>query len=185
MLPELNEIKEMRKRAGVTQRKLAEIVGVSQSIIAKIERGKVKPSYALVKLIITYLDTLQASNFGTLAPLASRPVLAVSGRDSIQKVIKLLQTTGFKQLPVKDNEIWVGCINERTISRHMIETNEPKKFVHKHVEQIMDEALPTTSEETLVKNVIPLLQQSQAVLVTKRGLVVGIVTNADLLKVIK
>ena len=49
----------------------------------------------------------------------------------------------------------------------------------------MEEALPTVSEDIPVEGIIPLLQQTQAVLTAKKGRITGIVTNADLLKLIQ
>src|SRR3989338_3454114 len=45
MLPELSEIGKRRRRLGVTQTQLAKLAGVSQSLIAKIEAGKVYPHF--------------------------------------------------------------------------------------------------------------------------------------------
>ena len=52
------------------------------------------------------------------------------------------------------------------------------------VEKIMEEAFPTVSEETPLSMVSALLQHEPAVLVAKRGRVFGIITKADLLKVL-
>jgi predicted transcriptional regulator len=41
---------------GLTQGQLAKIAGVSQSFIAKIESGKIDPSYSKVKTIFDVLD---------------------------------------------------------------------------------------------------------------------------------
>jgi len=184
MLPELKEIKERRLRLRISQRELAKTLGVSQSIIAKIERNKVSPSYSLVKKVFTYLDSVHATSGGRAADVASRPVAFVEFDDAVQKAVHILQSTGYKQLPVKEEDVWAGCLYERTISRHLVETNDPRSVLRKQVGQIMDEALPSVSEETPITAIIPLLQQYQAVLVTRKGRVTGIITNADLLKMI-
>lgn len=184
VLPELKEVRERRQRLRISQRELAKNLGVSQSIIAKIERNKVSPSYSLVKKIFTYLDSIHANNAGRASEIASRPVASVQADDAVQRAVHILQSTGFKQLPVREGDLWAGCIYEKTISRHLMETNEPRSVLRRQVGQIMDEALPSVSEETPIPAVIPLLQQSQAVLVTRKGRVTGIITNADLLKLI-
>lgn len=56
MLPSLDEIAKRRKLLGLTQKQLAKIAGVSQSFIAKIESGKIDPSYSKAKAIF---DTLE------------------------------------------------------------------------------------------------------------------------------
>lgn len=41
-------IREARRRAGLTQRELAELLGTTQSAIARLERGHTEPSYERV-----------------------------------------------------------------------------------------------------------------------------------------
>jgi predicted transcriptional regulator len=52
------------------------------------------------------------------------------------------------------------------------------------VAEVMDEAFPMIAEDTPISIAIPLLQHFQAVLTTKKGRVTGIVTNADLVRMI-
>lgn len=185
LFPELKEIREKRIRLGMSQRELARLLGISQSNVAKIERGKINPSYSLVKRIFAHLETIRSTNIGKVSEVASKPVAFVQKADPVQKAVQILQSTGYKQLPVKDGELWVGCLYERTISRHIVETNNPKAILRRQVGQIMDESLPAVAEDTPIPNVIPLLQQSQAVLTTRQGRVMGIITNTDLLKLIR
>ncbi|MCK4496763.1 MAG: helix-turn-helix domain-containing protein, partial [Candidatus Aenigmarchaeota archaeon] len=49
MLPEIKSIKNRRKLLGLTQKDLAKQAGVSQSFIAKMESGRINPSYNHVK----------------------------------------------------------------------------------------------------------------------------------------
>jgi predicted transcriptional regulator len=184
LLPELKEIRERRLRLRMSQRDLAKNLGVSQSLIAKIERSKVSPSYSLVRKVFAYLDSLHTANAGRAVDIASRPVAYVQSEDAVQKAVRILQSTGYKQLPVREGEVWAGCIYERTISRHLVETNDPRSVLRRQVGQIMDEALPHAAEDTPITALIPLLQQSQAVLVTRKGRVTGVITNTDLLKLI-
>ncbi len=184
MLPEIKEIRERRIRLRMSQRDLAKNLGVSQSLIAKIERNKVSPSYTLVRKVFTYLDSLHTSNAGRAVDVASKPVAYVQVEDAVQKAVRILQATGYKQLPVREGEVWVGCVYERTISRHIMENKDLRSVLRRQVGEIMDEALPLAAEDTPITVLIPLLQQSQAVLVTRKGRVTGIITNADLLKLI-
>ena len=184
LLPELKEIRERRLRLRISQRELAKSLGISQSSIAKIERGRVSPSYALAKRIFTYLDSVHTTNVGRAADIASKPVAYVQVDDAVQKAVHILQGTGYKQLPVRDGEVWAGCVYEKTISRHLMETDDPRSVLRRQVGQIMDEALPSVAEDMSITALIPLLQQSQAALVTRKGKVTGIITNADLLRLI-
>ncbi|HKS59574.1 MAG TPA: helix-turn-helix domain-containing protein, partial [Thermoplasmata archaeon] len=56
MLPALDEIPRLRRALGLSQTKLASLAGVSQSAIAKIERGQTHPSYEVVKRLLECLE---------------------------------------------------------------------------------------------------------------------------------
>jgi transcriptional regulator with XRE-family HTH domain len=45
-------VREARRRAGLTQRELAERVGTTQSAIARIERGATEPAYDRVRRLV-------------------------------------------------------------------------------------------------------------------------------------
>jgi predicted transcriptional regulator len=182
MFPDLKEIRSRRRRLRVSQRWLAKKVGVSQSIIAKVERGKASPSYALVSRIFSSLEFVNTKHDRRAKDIASRPVRWLRIGDPVRKAVRLFQSTGFKQLPIRDSGAWVGCVYERNISRRLVEDKDAKMAMKGEIGMIMDEALPSVVEEAPIEAFGPLLQRRQAVLVTRRGQVTGIITNADLLK---
>jgi transcriptional regulator with XRE-family HTH domain len=46
-------VREARRRAGLTQRELADRVGTTQSAIARIERGATEPAYDRVRRLLS------------------------------------------------------------------------------------------------------------------------------------
>ena len=58
-LPDISQIASFRRRLGVTQKRIAIESGVSQSLISKIEAGRVAPTYENAKLIIDALERLE------------------------------------------------------------------------------------------------------------------------------
>ena len=62
MLPKLEEIGRRRRLLALSQKQLANLSGVSQSMIAKIESGRISPSYLKTKAIF---DILRAWNVET------------------------------------------------------------------------------------------------------------------------
>ena len=56
MVVELEEIKEIRKKLGLTQSDLAKRAGVSQSLIAKVESGRLDPAYSNAQKLINALN---------------------------------------------------------------------------------------------------------------------------------
>jgi len=95
-----------------------------------------------------------------------------------------MNETGYSQLPVFDGLRAVGSITEKTVLNQILRGRDPKELSRFSVESIMDEAFPIVDEEAPVTVISALLQYSQAVLVTKKGQIKGIVTKADLLKVV-
>jgi len=185
VVPDLKEIRRRRERLGISQHKLAKDLRISQSTVAKIESGKINPTYKLVERIFSHLSSLHSVGMGTAGEVASKPVLAVREQTSVAEAVKTLQKHGFKQLPILNGNHNLGSLSERGISRRILETKRPESLLRKSVRTVMEEALPTLPEDVAVEVIIPLLQRTQAVLTSKKGRITGIVTNADLLKLIQ
>lgn len=55
-----NQVKELRTKLGLTQEKLAEMVGVSSRTIISLEKGKYKPSILLAyKLSLVFNESIE------------------------------------------------------------------------------------------------------------------------------
>lgn len=55
-----NQVKELRTKLGLTQEKLAEMVGVSSRTIISLEKGKYKPSILLAyKLSLIFNESIE------------------------------------------------------------------------------------------------------------------------------
>lgn len=75
-------VREARRRAGLTQRQLAELAGTTQSAIARLETGRTSPSFETVLALVRhcgfdldvmlverdYTDMWQAGDMLTLTP---------------------------------------------------------------------------------------------------------------------
>ena len=72
----------------------------------------------------------------------------------------------------------------KVILQRLMSTPNPDELSKQLIEQIMDEAFPTVGEDTPLSMVSALLQYEPAVLVARKGRVLGIITKADLLKVV-
>ena len=98
MLPPIEELKKRRIKLGLSQRKFASYLGVSQSTITKIENKKLSPSYELVKKAYDILDSFGSPQIGLAGDIAIKKVVAVQDNDLISKAVQILQQHGFKQL---------------------------------------------------------------------------------------
>jgi len=184
MLPSLDEIAKKRKMLGLTQKQLARMAGVSQSFIAKVESGKIGPSYSKVKAIFDVLEKVETQVSHTAKRMFHRGVIGVQKDEQVAKAISLMMKHGYSQLPVFDGEQVVGCISEKTILNQVTAGKELSQLSQEIVEEIMEEAPPRIDEDAPLPLISSLLHVYPAVLVTKKGKVVGIITKADLFKVL-
>jgi len=184
MLPSLDEIAKRRKLLGLTQKQLANLAGVSQSFIAKLETGKIDPSYSKVKAIFDVLNRLETKENYTAKEILHEGVIGVEKSEKVAKAINLMMEYGFSQLPVFENGKCVGCISEKTILSLVTTTRDVSAVSQKLVEEVMEEALPQIDENAPMQLISNLLHFYPAILVTRRGKIIGIITKADLFKVI-
>lgn len=184
MLPSLGEIAKKRKMLNLTQKRLAKLAGVSQSFIAKIESRKIDPSYTRVKAIFDALEQLETSINYSAKQILHKEVVGIQKEDTVSKAVRLMMEHGYSQLPVFDGEHVVGCISEKTILNQVAAGRDLSQISKISVEEIMEESLPQLDENAPLPLVSSLLQVYSAVLVTKKGKVIGIITKADLFKVI-
>jgi len=185
MLPRLDEIPRRRRSLSLTQKDLALLAGVSQSMIAKIEALKINPSYERTKKIFDALEELERKAETKAKEIASRKVVGVRREDLVAKATAAMRQTGFSQLPVLNNGFMVGSVSEKSILTRIVKGNDPSELSRKRVEEIMDEPFPQLYEDSPLFLILVLLQYSPAVILTKRGHPSGIVTRADLLKVVR
>jgi len=179
---DLESLAQLRKRLGLTQRDLARLSGVSQSLISKIERGRINPSYEAVRRILQALERARAERSKGLSAkdICTRKVISVEASDPLSKAISLMRRHGISQLPVFHRGKLVGSISESTIMRKLEKIKSPNM----RIREIIDEAFPTVPEESSLNLLRQLLQEYPAVLLQKNGKITGIVTKADLFKVL-
>ncbi|MCG1666723.1 MAG: CBS domain-containing protein [Thermoplasmata archaeon] len=186
MLPDIKDIKKLRKKANITQKELANLTGLSQSYIARIESGDLNPTYENVKRIFSILDEQISKMEGKeikASDIMTKNIIFVEAEDPLEKAMRILLEKGYSQLPVLENGRLIGSITDSKIGQKIangISSNELKKY---KVRDFMDEPFPQVSENTPIKIVSYLLKNYQAVLVTSMGKVTGIITKSDLLKI--
>jgi len=185
MLPRLEEIPRRRRSLSLTQKDLALLAGVSQSMIAKIEALKINPSYERTKKIFDALEELERKAETKAKEIASRKVVGVRREDLVAKATTVMRQTGFSQLPVLDEGFVVGSVSEKSILTQVVKGKDLTKLSNERVEDIMEEPFPQLDEDSPLSAILMLLQYSPAVILTKRGRPSGIVTRADLLKVMR
>ncbi len=173
----LDLIQKRRILLGVTQKELSRLSGVSQSMIAKIESGRVEAGYSVACKIFGALDSLVGATEDKAKDFMRKKILFCDVGDSVEDVVGKMKKKGISQLPVLDNAELVGLVNEGVLIENMERLSEGLE-----VGEIMREAPPVVCEVTSKDSVVLLLREFPIVLVKKGREFVGLVSKADVLR---
>ena len=171
----VESLQNLRRQVKMTQSELAIEVGVSQSYIARLERGTLDPKLSVVNKIVEVLTSRQSKmcyDIMTIDPLT------IDARDPASIAVGLMQKHNFSQIPVLRGTQMIGIITERDIIRNL-----QHDMSELSVQAVMSpEGVPMIDETTPVDVITPLFQKYQAILVQSQGRIRGIITRSDLLK---
>ncbi len=184
MFPTLDEIAKRRRQLGLKQSELAKMAGVSQSLIAKLEAGTIDSSYTKVKTIFDVLEKLEFKNKVQTEKILHNEVVSVQRNEPLSKVVKIMKEHGYSQIPVFEGKQSVGSISEKAILRQILAGKDLEAISKLPTSEVMEEAFPQINEDAPMTLITSLLQTYSAVLVTRKGVVIGIITKADLLRML-
>jgi len=180
VFPELNSIKSRREKLGVKQKELAQLSKVSQSLIAKLEKQRIEPSYSIVKRIFLTLESLEHKKEKKCSDIMSKKVIFLHQRDKIKKATEIMKKYSISQIPVLSGKEIIGSLTESTIFNKILEGSSRKELFNTLVKVIMEEPFPIVRADFPVSVIMSLLKTSNAILITEKQKIVGIVTKADL-----
>ncbi len=184
MFPTLEDIGKRRRQLGLKQSELAKAAGVSQSLIAKLEAGTIDSSFTKVRTIFDVLERLEFKTKVQAEKLLHTEVVSVQRSQPISEVVKIMKDHSYSQIPVFDGKQSVGSISERAILRQILAGQDLEEISKQPTERIMEEAFPQINDDAPLSLITSLLQTYSAVLVSKKGAVIGIITKADLLRML-
>lgn len=184
MIVDPADLRRIRRELGITEKELAKLSGVSQSLIAKIELGLVDPGYSKIKAISDAIMRISGLQ-GKASDIMTSPVIKVSPDDTVEKAAELFEEHNISQVPVMSGSVAVGSFTERDLIRLVSERKDVKSAFSMRIRDVMGDTFPIVGSESPISVVLSLLEHSQAVLVSKAGDVVGIITRADVLKLRK
>ena len=184
MFPTLQDIAKRRRQLGLKQTELAKAAGVSQSLIAKLEAGTIDSSYTKVKTIFDVLEHLEFKTKVQAEKIRHNEVVSVQKNDSVSKVVNMMKEYGYSQIPVFEGKQSVGSVSEKTILRQILAGKDLEEISRLPTGEIMEEAFPQINEDAPLSLITSLLQTYSAVLVSKKGVLIGIITKADLLRML-
>lgn len=166
-------IKKLRTERGLSQTELAKLANISQAHIAKIENEKVDPRLSTVNKILLVLS--KREKIIRCSEVMSR-VMSVRPETPVKKIIAVMKSSGFSQLPVLEGGRQVGMISEATLLHNM-----DKNLDHMEAKDILDKPFPVVDSSDTIEILPPLLDIHPAVLVSEKGRIHGIITKSDLL----
>ena len=116
MILSSQQFRKLRIDAGLTQRELAQLVGVSQAHIAKIENAKVDPRLSTVNKI---LQVLVEGEGRICRDIMTRSVISAKPSDRILRISEVMMRNAISQLPVMHENKIVGTVTEQTIIKNL------------------------------------------------------------------
>ena len=180
-LPTPEELRALRRRAGLTQAELAKRAGVSQSLIARIEAGTVNPRLSTLIKIYNALREYMEEEVPVERVMHS-PVITVSVDERLDRIVEVMWSNGISQVPVLDRDGYVvGTVHERDVVEAFLKHRE--RALQLRAIDVMSEPLPLVPKNAKLSSVIKILRgEIPAVLVVEGWKLVGIVTKSDLMR---
>ena len=175
MAYELEEVKKIRKKLGMSQTELANRAGVSQSLIAKIESGRIDPTYTKAMKIFDALSDLEKKEEVKAGQIMTSRIISIVPNASIKEAIRIMKKFKISQLPVIEDDKLVGLVSESTILDALLHTKG------KNVREVIQDSPPLVSKTTSIQVVSNLLKYYSIVVVSEEGKLVGLITKSDLL----
>ncbi len=172
----LTEIKQLRKKFGLSQTQLARLASVSQSLIAKIEAGRIDPTFTKAQAIFSALYSLRDEKEKKAADVMSKKIISLSPDEPIKAAIAKMRRHQISQLPVVENNVVAGMVSESVLLEALLSSTHTTR-----VADIMDDAPPTIPVDTSVRLVSSMLAHVPFIVVAKKGELRGVITKSDVL----
>ena len=174
------DIRRLRKMMGLTQKKLAKKAGVSQSLIARIEKNSVDPRLSTVRKILGALSLIKEGKIAK--DVMHSPVITVKSTDTVRKAVELMRKHNISQLPVLKEKFMVGSVKESTIIHRIIRGGNIRKMFFTPIYNIMENPFITVNPSMGIDEVLSIMSSGHpAVLVMDKGTLIGIITKIDVL----
>jgi predicted transcriptional regulator len=181
MLPELDSIKKIRTKLGLSQKDLASKCQISASMLNQIERHKAKPSYDTAKMIFEVLERAEFSDQRKAGDICTRNLLTLKLSDQVGDAIKLFSKHGISQVPIMNRNTCLGLISSDDISNQLENNSFDMKTRLSKIPKSMPPIVPVDHPAIKLRT---LLSFSKCILVSEDGKIVGIITSEDFHKLL-
>jgi predicted transcriptional regulator len=147
------------------------------------QHSGMEPKKELVEEALKMLEPHIICGVVCASAMMNKPIIHVDLNDPLSVAVTLMKKHDFSQLPVFENYKPIDSISEKTILKYLEKFERPPDS-GLPIKNIMDKTFPIIKEDAALTEILKLLQTNHAVLVRKDNQVVGIITKADLLKLI-
>ena len=188
-IPDGEDLRKLRKKAGLTQTELADKSGLSQSLIARIESSSVDPRLSTLKKIFDAIEetmkikktVIDLLNFKQREHSKLPNLIAVSPNQKVTDAINLMNKYSISQLPVLDDGKSIGSVIEDTLLEKSLKQN--KDISEIYISEVMDKPFPLLNNNSKLEDARKLFTQgSDAILIIGLdGNFSGILTKIDLI----
>ena len=182
---DIDKIGSLRRKLNLTQKELARLAGVSQSLIAKIEAKKIDPAYSKVVALFTAIeDELNKKDHKKKASdIMAKNIKTVNPEDKLDRVMEIMRENAISQVPVLKEGKPIGSVSDNNFVDWI--TKYGNKISKVSVKEVMEESFPTIPQTSDIEVVTELLKFYKALLVKEQGEITGIITKSDLIKAMK
>ena len=175
-LPDISDVKNIRKKMGLSQRKLAKESGLSVSLINQVEMSVIKdPSYLKIKKIFDLYEFKKTGHEKTAGDICIKKIISFDLGSSIKDANKIMIDSGISQIPVFEKNLCVGMITDKIITSLVGSDVSDVKIV----KEMLDIAPPRVSADTPIRALRSILEYFEYVLVEKDGFIFGILVRQD------
>lgn len=182
MLPELSEIKSLRKSLNISQKELGDMLNIPQSTISRIENGSMDPPYSKVKKLYTYLQKELAKSKESAIKaenIMTEKIYSISSNSTVKQAIEIMNQHKISQIPIFDDNKNMGSLTAKKIQKLLTEGHY---ILNMKVIDVKELPFPEVERNWSTKEISNLLLTYPAVLVKNLNNYIGIVTDADFLK---
>lgn len=176
----VRHFRRQRRVLGLTQTALAQAAGTSQSLIAKLEQGRLNPSYETVRRVHDALQALQRKEEPVAQDLMQREPVSAGPHEPLHAVLARMKRHGYSQLPILDEGRPVGSMSEGALLHHLERGADLDDLKSRPVAEVMQPAFPSVQPDASRRLLVELLRENEAVLVLRAGRLAGVITKSDL-----
>jgi predicted transcriptional regulator len=183
VLPDLTDIKAMRKSLNISQKELGEKLNIPQSTISRIENGTIDPPYSKMKKIYEFLEDERKKRKQTetiAADIMTKEIYSINSKSTMREAMEKMNRYNISQLPIiEQNGQNFGSLTSKRIQKLIIDNPE---LINVNVMNFKELPFPEVDKSWNVKDISNLLVKYPAVLVKEYDKYLGIITDSNFLK---